>query len=153
VLAQEESPNPFRLSVEVGSTHSPLRTNSGRLLLAALAQPALDGLLARSGEWQAMTAASRRKTQGRLATICADGHAESIGERFLGSADVGVLIGSPRAPLNAALTIATLIEVDGKPRHERLLEPLHRAAEAISHAAGLTLGVAREPLGAAPTTA
>jgi DNA-binding IclR family transcriptional regulator len=144
VLAQEESPNPFRLSVEVGSTHSPIRTNSGRLLLAALSPPALDDLLGRSAEWAALTPAEQRKKRERIAAIQRDGHAESISERFLGSADMGVLIGSPGAPLTAALTIATLIEADGDARHERLLEPLHRAADAISHATGLTLGLSRE---------
>lgn len=144
VLAQEESPNAFRLSVEVGSTHSPIRTNSGRLLLAALSEPALDGLLARRSEWREMSPAEQRKAHARFATIRRDGHAESIGERFLGSADVGVLIGSPHAPVNAALTIATLIEADGNARHERLLEPLRRTADAISNATGLTLGLSRE---------
>jgi DNA-binding IclR family transcriptional regulator len=144
VLAQEESPNAFRLSVEVGSTHSPINTNSGRLLLAAMQDSARDGLLARRPEWRAMTKAAQRKAEERIDAIRREGHAESIGERFLGSADVGVLVGSPNAPLNAALTIATLIEADGEARHERLLEPLRRTADAIAHAAGLTLGLSRE---------
>ena len=143
VLAQEESPNPFRLSVEVGSTHSPLRTNSGRLLLAALEESSLDELLARLPEWRGMTSAAQRKKLERIAAIRRDGHAESIGERFLGSADMGVLVGSAYAPLNAALTISTLIEADGNARHERLLEPLRRAADAISQAAGFSLGASR----------
>jgi DNA-binding IclR family transcriptional regulator len=143
VLAQEESPNPFRLSVEVGSTHSAVNTNSGRLLLAGMQAAARDALLDRSAEWRGMTAAARKEKLARVAAIRRDGYAESIGERFLGSADMGVLVGSPDAPLNAALTIATLIGADGDARHDRLLEPLRHAATAISHAAGLTLGLER----------
>ena len=143
VLAQEESPNAFRLSVEVGSTHSPVHTNSGRLLLAGLQQEARDALLGRLPEWRAMSAAARKQKLERIAVIAREGYAESVGERFLGSADMGVLVGSAGAPLNAALTIATLIGADGDARHERLLEPLRRAADAISQAAGLTLGLSR----------
>jgi DNA-binding IclR family transcriptional regulator len=143
VLAQEESPNPFRLSVEVGSTHSTVNTNSGRLLLAGLQAGALDALLDRVPEWRGLAATARRDKLARIAAIRRDGYAESVGERFLGSADMGVLVGSPGAPLNAALTIATLIGADGDARHDRLLEPLRRAADAISHAAGLTLGLER----------
>ena len=139
VLAQEESPNPFRLSVEVGSTHSALRTNSGRLLLAALDRAALDGVLSRDPEWRDMTAKGRQAKLERLEQIRQDGHAASVGERFIGSADIGVIVGSPHAPLTAALTIATLINADGDARHERLIEPLHRAADAITRATGLSL--------------
>ena len=149
VLAQEESPNPFRLSVEVGSTHDALRTNSGRLLLAALSDDALDGLLGRQPEWSAMSAAARKKKTEQIAAVRRDGYAASISERFLGSADLGVLVGSPRAPLNAALTIATLIEADGDARHERLLEPLRRTALAITEATGLSLRHTGDQFGSA----
>jgi hypothetical protein len=76
---------------------------------------------------------------------CARGHARSLGERFLGGADIGVLVGTPGAPLNAALTIATLIDANGDARLDPLLAPLQRTAAAISHAAGL--GLDGGPLG------
>ncbi|NKJ44121.1 IclR family transcriptional regulator [Novosphingobium sp. SG720] len=139
VLTQEESPNPFRLSVEVGSTHSPLRTNSGRLLLAGLAPSALDAWLAHSREWQATAPAARQELLARIEDVRQRGHARSLGERFLGGADIGVLVGTPGAPLNAALTIATLIDANGDARLDPLLEPLERTATAIGMAAGLTL--------------
>lgn len=140
VLAQEESPNPFRLSVEVGSTHSPLRTNSGRLLLAALDPDAFEALLARLPEWQSMSEAARRERRARIDDVRVVGHARSIGERFLGGADIGVLVGSPGGPLNASLTIATLIDASGDAHLDRLLDPLKRATQAITRTAGLWLG-------------
>jgi DNA-binding IclR family transcriptional regulator len=139
VLAQEESPNPFRLSVEVGSTHPPLRTNSGRLLLAAMSPAARDGLLDRLPEWQALDKAGRAQRLARIDEVHRQGHARSIGERFVGGADIGVLVGSPGAPLNAALTIATLIDADGEAPLDRLLPPLLEAAAAITQTAGLAL--------------
>ncbi|WP_066588676.1 IclR family transcriptional regulator [Sphingomonas pruni] len=139
VLAQEESPNPFRLSVEVGSSHLPLRTNSGRLLLAALTPAERAAMLERLPDWQSMDDKARKAKLKRIGEVKAQGHARSIGERFLGGADIGVLIGSPGAPLNAALTIATLIDANGEAPLERLLEPLSRTAAAITRAAGLDL--------------
>jgi DNA-binding IclR family transcriptional regulator len=139
VLAQEESPNPFRLSVEVGSSHLPLRTNSGRLLLAALGPAERAAVLERLPEWQSMDDKAREAKLKRIDDIQVQGHARSIGERFLGGADIGALIGSPGAPLNAALTITTLIDADGEAPLDRLLEPLRRTAAAITRAAGLDL--------------
>ncbi|WP_043610780.1 hypothetical protein, partial [Novosphingobium sp. B-7] len=54
------------------------------------------------------------------------------------------------APLNAALTIATLIDANGDARLDPLLEPLQRTAAAISQAAGL--GLDSGPLGSAVDT-
>lgn len=139
VIAQEESPSPFRLSVEVGSVHSPIRTNSGRLLLAAQTAKARRAMLQSLPEWGALKAGDRKTLEDRFAEIHKAGHARSIGERLLGSADIGVLVGSPQSPLNAALTIATLIDANGESRIDRLLEPLKQAADAINRATGLTL--------------
>ena len=139
VLAQEESPNPFRLSVEVGSSHSPLRTNSGRLLLSGMTQSALETLLDRLPEWKAMQAGDRAELLDRIATIRADRAARSVGERFLGSADIGVLIGCPGGPLFAALTIASLIDAKGGTDIDHLLAPLRRTAHLMTDAAGLRL--------------
>ncbi len=139
VLAQEESPNPFRLSVEVGSAHAPLRTNSGRLLLAALVPERLEATLGRLPEWQAMDAEARADKRRRIEQVRRAGHARAIGERFLGGADIGVLVGRPGGALNAALTIATLVDANanGDAHLDRLLEPLSRTTESITQVAGL----------------
>ncbi|MEO1969322.1 MAG: IclR family transcriptional regulator [Sphingomonadaceae bacterium] len=141
VIAQEESPNPFRLSVEVGSVHSPIRTNSGRLLLASMPDKARKDLLRTLPDWNSMKASDRKLVEERLADIRSSGHARSIGERLLGSADIGVLVGSPDSPFNAALTIATLIDSSGEARVDRLLDPLKQAAEEITVSTGLSLPV------------
>lgn len=139
VLAQEESPNPFRLSVEVGSSHSPLHTNSGRLLLSGMEGPALESLLDRLPDWAAMPGHERTELTGRIAAIRAERTARSVGERFLGSADIGVLIGSTGGPLIAALTIASLIDAKGGADVDRLLPALRRTADLMTDAAGLRL--------------
>lgn len=139
VLAQEESPKPLRLSVEVGSVHSVMRTNSGRLLLASLSQDQRDDLLADNKEWQALTKLQRSDLDARLASIAEAGVAISIGERFIGGADIGVLIGGPNHSIAAALTIAVLIDAGRDPDVAHLAEPLRAAAQDISRSAGLDL--------------
>ena len=139
VLAQEESPKPFRLSVEVGSVHSVLRTNSGRLLLASLPEEQRAALLAANAEWSKLGKAERSALDTRLATIAQTGVAISIGERFTGGADIGVLIGGPGHSIAAALTIAVLIDAGRDPDVAHLVEPLQAMAQAINRTAGLDL--------------
>jgi DNA-binding IclR family transcriptional regulator len=136
VLAQEESPQPFRLSVEVGSQHSPVRTTSGRVLLAH-AEPAVrDALLAELPEWRKLDAAARKAFLQRLDGIRMRGFEQSEGERFVGGLDIGVLVGEPGSAVNAALTIAALKEADG-PDLGRLLPALQACATEIGRQAGL----------------
>lgn len=136
VLAQEESPQPFRLSVEVGSLHDPAHTTSGRVLLAHLAAPDRDELLARTPEWRRLDATARKALAARLQTVAERGYDRSDGERFIGGLDLGVLVGSPTSAVKAALTIATLKSADG-PDLDAMLPKLKACAAAIAAEAGL----------------
>src|SRR5690348_2599542 len=113
VLAQEESPRPFRLSVEVGSLHSPLHTTSGRVLLAQLPEVARDALLARVPEWAAEGATAQATFLRRLDGLRRRGHERSEGERFVGTLDLGVPVGAPGSSIGAALTVSTLQHKEG----------------------------------------
>ncbi|TGX55708.1 IclR family transcriptional regulator [Sphingomonas gei] len=137
VLAQEESPEPFRLSIEVGSRHSPMRTTSGRVLLAALDDEQRAEVLGRQREWKAMPAADKRAFEARLDAIRETGVDQSVGERFAGSADIGVLVGRPGASITAALTVARLVDAGSNDGLDRVRGPLVQCAAAISHDAGL----------------
>lgn len=130
VLAQEESPQPFRLSVEVGSLHDPARTTSGRVLLANMAPAERDAILAR------LPAAERKALLARLDEVAARGFERAQGERFVGGLDLGVLVGRPGSAVKAALTIATLRGPEG-PDLDAMLPRLAACAEAIGQAAGL----------------
>ncbi|HEX2524990.1 MAG TPA: IclR family transcriptional regulator [Geminicoccus sp.] len=138
VLAQEESPRPFRLSVEVGSLHSPLHTTSGRILLAHLPSEARDALLARLPEWAMEQEAAREAFSRRLEALRVRGHERSEGERFVGTLDLGVPVGSPGSSIGAALTISTLKYKDG-PDLDALLPHLEATAAAIGSEAGLVI--------------
>jgi DNA-binding IclR family transcriptional regulator len=136
VLAQEESPKPFRLSVEIGSLHSPLHTTSGRVLLAQMADRERDEILARDREWEEEKPAARATFLKRLLAIRSRGYERAEGERFVGALDIGVPVGSPVSSIKAALTIATLKEKGG-PSLEAMLPALRTCAEAIAFQAGL----------------
>jgi DNA-binding IclR family transcriptional regulator len=136
VLAQEESPMPFRLSVEVGSLHSPLHTTSGRVLLAHMEDGVRDDILARDGEWRQEKPAARAAFLKRLAGIRSRGYERAEGERFVGGLDLGVPVGSPQSSIKAALTIATLKEKGG-PSMEAMLPAQRACAESIAVQAGL----------------
>ncbi len=136
VLAQAESPAPFRLSIEVGSLHSPLSTTSGRLLLAYLGETARAEILSQQPEWRRMKNTARAVILKRLDKIRDRGHERADGERFVGGLDVGVLIGSTSSAIKAALTVATLKDRDG-PDLDAMLPHLLDCAFTISKQAGL----------------
>lgn len=136
VLAQEESPRPFRLSVEVGSLHAPVHTTSGRLLLAALPAAERESVLSAQPEWHRMSRQASIELTERLRTIDERGFERQDGERFIGGLDLGVLVGSAPSTVKAALTIAALKEHDG-PDLDAALPHLRDCAGAIMRDAGL----------------
>jgi DNA-binding IclR family transcriptional regulator len=139
VLAQAESPKPFRLSVEVGSMHAPMRTTSGRVLLASMEESARDEVLAREDDWKQEKPAARATFLKRLSSIRSRGYERAEGDRFVGALDIGVPVGAMQPSIKAALTIATLKEKGG-PSLEGMLPSLRNCAEAIALQAGLKRG-------------
>lgn len=136
VLAQEESPKPFRLSVEIGSQHSTRHTTSGRVMLANMEPAAREEMLTHDLDWRREKPAVRAQFLKHLGLIRARGYERSEGERFVGGLDIGVPIGSPGSSLQAALTIATLKEKNG-PDLDNMLPALKACADVIAVHAGL----------------
>jgi DNA-binding IclR family transcriptional regulator len=138
VLSQSESPKPFRLSVEVGSLHSPVATVSGRLLLAAMKPDALSAFLEMQPDYLTMSSAQRRDFHERLALIRDRGFDHSDGEKFIGWLDLGVLIGSERSRTRATLTLAALKQ-PAMPDLLWALPRLKQCATDIARQAGLAI--------------
>lgn len=136
VLAQEESPQKLRLSVEVGATFPLLHTVSGRLLLAHLAPDELEETLRANDEYAASAPEERATIGERLTLIRTRGYEEAYGETTEGVKDLAILVGVANAGIQAALTIASL---GRKPRtrQDDLLPALRRCAETIGRTAGL----------------
>ena len=137
VLAQNEAPKPLRLSVEVGSRHSPLSTTSGRILLAAMDDANREAFLADYTDFAGLPSEKRSRLIERVREVRDRGYAIAEGERFVGGLDVGVLVGAPASTLKAALIVATLRSPDGKPDTERILELVQAAGAKITDLLGL----------------
>lgn len=136
VLAQVESPQPVRLSVQVGSLHSPVNTVSGALLLARLGVTERTELLAHHADYLRMSAGERLQFNERLAQVRADGWAYAEGARFVGGLDIGVPIGHEGNLTRAALTVAALKSQDGPDLFE-VLPRLQQCATDIARLCGL----------------
>ena len=136
VLAQNESPKPVRLSVEVGSAHSPLATTSGRILLAAMADRERRDFLRDYTAFQSWSGPAREAFLRRVEEVAERGYEIAVDERHLGGLDVGVLIGTARSSLRAALVVATLRSASG-PDPEVLRGAVSRAADRIRQMSGI----------------
>lgn len=137
VLAQHESPKPLRLSVEVGSRHSPLSTTSGRIILAAMDVAERAAFLRDYTDFDALPQDVQDTFLTRVRNVHDRGHEISDGERFVGGLDVGVLVGAPTSQIKAALIVATLRSAHG-PDPEALREAVARAGRKITEMAGVS---------------
>jgi DNA-binding IclR family transcriptional regulator len=138
VVAQEESPEPVRLSVEVGGAFDVTRTASGRLLLAHLGADQRDGILDAAGGPRAGPAA-RRQMARVLAAIRRTGVSAADGETIRGIRDLAVLVGAPGTGAMAALAVSRLTRPGQREDESSLLAAMRSAAGRITEALGLGL--------------
>jgi DNA-binding IclR family transcriptional regulator len=136
VLAQEQSPEKIRLSIEPGGTFSPLHTVSGRVLLAALNDEERERVLAGDEEYSTWPAAARRKLRYKLARIAVQGHEQAYGETLQGVYDVALPVGPVGGDSWVALAVVSLTR-NPRAAKRRLFGALVRCANAIAKNAGL----------------
>jgi DNA-binding IclR family transcriptional regulator len=129
VVAQQESPERVRISIEVGGVFEPAATASGRLLLAQLEERELLETLGtkRIPEELGSTLAKIRRTQVSTA--------ES--ETVEGVRDLAVLVGNPKGGVAAALAVTRLMRRGERANESALLDGMRTAATEITR----TLGV------------
>ncbi len=129
VVAQELSPEPVRLSIEVGASFAAEQTASGRLLLA----------------WEnAATAGKARALQEKVfAQIRRRGFSAAESETIEGVRDLAVLVGKPGGGLTAALAVTRLLKRGQKADETKLLAGMRAAAAEITTGLGLTVPAAK----------
>lgn len=115
VLSQVESQNRTRVSVEVGAKFPVVRTASGRILLANLAQEELKEVLARDEEWGGLGSAARGRFLSDLLRIRRDGLYQGKSDLTHGIRDVAAFVGNPRVGVAAAVCVPSLVAI-GKPK-------------------------------------
>ena len=136
VVAQHESPERVRLSIEVGAVFDPAATASGRLLLASLDEAACAAVLAESPAARALGVAGRRTMVAQLADLRTTGLSVAESETIEGVRDVAVLVGAPATGVVAALAITRLQRRDARAEDAALIAALRRAAAEITRTLG-----------------
>lgn len=132
VVAQHESPERVRLSIEVGGEFEALRTASGRLLIAWLPEE-------ERAKWLAQVSAPKRKAlENQLAAIRHEGFSSAESETVQGVRDLAVLVGSPATGLTAALAITRLVRREETLNEKTLLAAMLTTAQTITQALGLS---------------
>ncbi|HVW22679.1 MAG TPA: IclR family transcriptional regulator C-terminal domain-containing protein [Opitutaceae bacterium] len=137
VVAQQESPERVRLSIEVGSIFDAERTASGRLLLAHLQPAERAAALAEAEQKGERPSRGGAAWENMLAAIRAEGISTAESETIQGVRDVAVLVGDPGAGVTAALAVTRLHRRGEKEEEAALLAAMRAAAADITRALGL----------------
>ena len=136
VLAQEESPQPFRYSVEVGALHPLHRMPSGRIILANMSPEERDEILDHDPDFQAFSPKQKDQFARRLELIRRRGYEMSTGEVIVGLINIGVPIGAPRYETKVVLMVA-ILRRPGQMPSASILPAVMRCADSISRSLGL----------------
>ncbi|HLP25057.1 MAG TPA: IclR family transcriptional regulator C-terminal domain-containing protein, partial [Acidobacteriota bacterium] len=136
VVAQQESPERVRLSIEVGGEFDPVATASGRLLLAYAADGVREQALSVSPTWRAMNNRARTALAETLAEIRKTGTSFAESETIEGVRDVAVLVGDPASGVIAALAITRLVRRGQRGDEATLVAAMRGAARTITESLG-----------------
>jgi DNA-binding IclR family transcriptional regulator len=135
VVAQAESPEPVRLSVEVGYRVAPLNTVSGRLLVAFLNPEDQEHFLRSDRTYLTMRKKQREELHATIKKIRSEGYHLAESARRTGL-DVSCLIGNPRVGVAAALGVPFLAGGTNEGKERKLISSVRKCADAITTALG-----------------
>lgn len=138
VIAQEESPERVRLSIEVGATFDPVQTASGRLLLAYASEPTRSGVLAMSAAGQELEGESLDEFNLTLIDVRRKCLSTAESESIEGVRDVSVLVGNPAVGVTAALAITRLLKRGNRGDEAGLIRAMRATADEITQTLGIT---------------
>lgn len=136
VVAQAESPDPVRLSVEVGYRAQPLNTTSGRLLIAFLEPEEQQRFLSDDAAYSAMDIVERDTLRTELAKIRKAGFHLAASRRRTGI-DISCVVGNPEIGVVAALGVPILAGGVNDGREKKLVPVIRKHAAGITAALGL----------------
>lgn len=137
ILAQQESPEPVRLSISVGSTQPALQTASGRLLVAHLDDEQREVYLTECPEFQQLGSTAQKRLRNQLADARRDGYLIADSRVTVGVRDVAVPIGNPELGLTVALACPVLMLIGQEPDFDAIRQALQHHAAAITRKLGL----------------
>ena len=138
ILAQEESPEPIRLSLGVGTKQPILRTASGRLLISQWSNEKQQDFLNNNSVYQQMHKLEQETLKNDLVKIKNDGYVIADSNFTVGVKDISVLIGNPRLEFMAALATPVLMHLGEELDTQNILSTLQQQAEIITRKVGLS---------------
>jgi DNA-binding IclR family transcriptional regulator len=137
VIAQEESPEPVRLSVEVGYRVQPLNTASGRVLIAFLGSQEQQYFLAGDKVYAEMTTSEKKALRRELEQIRANGHLMTLSTRRTGY-DIACIAGNPETGAMAALAVPVIPGGTNAGKEKQLIPAVRKCAQQITAALGVS---------------
>lgn len=138
VVAAAESPEPVRLSVEVGYRVSPLLTVSGRLLVSFLGKAEQQHFLQSDPVYAAMGGRRRTALRAEFLLIRERRYHMDESTRRAG-VDCSALVGNPAIGITAALGVPFIAGGTNAGKEKGLIPLIQQAAGEITTALGLTL--------------
>ena len=137
IVAQEESPEPVRISVEVGRKFPAIKTASGCLLLAHLPDSHLTEFYNTDPSYSNLSSKNQQVFNRKLAKVKKDGYLIESSGIAEGVQDISVLIGNPQLGFTATLAIPRLRLKKTKATGIELLPIVQETANQITRKLGL----------------
>ena len=138
VLAQEESPEKVRLSIEVGSKFRAFETVSGRLLLANMNKDDLDTYFRTNEEYRKLVSSKRESIEAQLQFIREHGYSTAENDTHYGVRDLAVLVGNAQIGVMGALAVTSLTATTTNRTAESVLNTLRKYADIVTANMGLS---------------
>lgn len=142
VIAEVESPDPIRLSVEVGHRQRPLESVSGRLLLAFLDPKDRNAYLAADEAYVRLNVRRQRALLRELEQLRETGVHVGNSSRRTG-VDISCFVGNPQVGISAVLGVPVIAGGVNEGKERALIPDIRKHAQAIT----ASLGLQRTPMG------
>jgi DNA-binding IclR family transcriptional regulator len=136
VIAQAESPEPVRLSVEVGYRVLPLMTASGRVLVSMLDDATRGRFLATDITYSSMSRAERHQFSTSVLQIRETRYYMAQSRRRTGI-DISCAVGNAEIDVSAALGVPIMPGGPNQNREKKLTSTIQKCADKITVALGL----------------
>lgn len=136
VVAQQESPERVRLSVEVGGVFDPTATASGRLLLAHAGDEWREQACAGSPSWKGLSSRAKAAWLESLQEIRKTGLSFATSETIEGVRDTATLVGNPACGVMAALAVTRLVRRGRRSDDAELVAAVRATAREITESLG-----------------
>jgi DNA-binding IclR family transcriptional regulator len=137
VIASTESPEPVRLSVEVGYRVVPLKTVSGLVLLSAVPPTERGHFLRADKYYGALTPAGKKALHKKFDLVGKNRYHLAPSTRRTGL-DCACLVGNPSIGVTAALGVPFIAGGASEGREQTLIATIQQTAYQITSALGLS---------------